>query len=588
MKDIIDESNKLGRPMTGFPSIDKPWLKYYSEEAINAPLPECTIYEYLWENNKDHLDDIALIYFGRKITYKRLFKNIDRAANAFSLYGIKEGSSVVVCMAAVPEAIYAILALNKIGANANMLNPTFTEHQLIDRINETNAEILLVLNELYSRIKSIIPKTKIKTVVTCAAINSLGIAVKVLKNISNIKHTITWDTFTSYAKNTKCKQIEYKPNTPAITVYSSGSTGASKGIQLTNDSINATINEYGSNVYGFKRQDRYFAQVPIWFSTGIVVTMLVPLRYGVTVILEPIYDFEIFYKHILKYKPNFLVTATGLLEYLIKKSSKLKSAKEFKYLCVGGEYISSCAERKYNLWLKSNGAKCNLQKGYGMCECGGTVTNTINQCNVIGSAGIPTPHVVVAAFDLITSKELTYGERGELYVLTPCRMESYFNKPDDTAKRFYIDGNHNVWVKTGDMGYVEEDGNVYVDGRISDSYQNNEETVYLFDIERYILDIPQVRQCKAVVQKIGGENTHVCHIVVDDDTSKEEILMKIRERCSTLPVSHYPRLFKFYETALPIASSGKLDVVQMENDFDNIISVEGENVAKTNNHLRKT
>ncbi|MCM1045438.1 MAG: hypothetical protein NC417_07995 [Candidatus Gastranaerophilales bacterium] len=65
-------TNTTDKPLTGYPSIDKPWLQYYSQEAINAPLPECTIYEYLWENNKDHLDDVALIYFGRKITYKKL------------------------------------------------------------------------------------------------------------------------------------------------------------------------------------------------------------------------------------------------------------------------------------------------------------------------------------------------------------------------------------------------------------------------------------------------------------------------------------------------------------------------------------
>ena len=75
------------KPLTGYPSIDKPWLKYYSKEAINAPLPECSIYEYLWENNKKHLDDVALIYFGRKITYRALFSSTDRAAKSLIAFG---------------------------------------------------------------------------------------------------------------------------------------------------------------------------------------------------------------------------------------------------------------------------------------------------------------------------------------------------------------------------------------------------------------------------------------------------------------------------------------------------------------------
>ncbi len=85
---IINES--IEKELTGYPSIDKPWLKYYSEEALNTPLPECTVYELLWEKNKDHLDDIALMYFGKKISYRRLFESINKVANSFMALGVKK------------------------------------------------------------------------------------------------------------------------------------------------------------------------------------------------------------------------------------------------------------------------------------------------------------------------------------------------------------------------------------------------------------------------------------------------------------------------------------------------------------------
>lgn len=91
----------------GYPSIDKPWLKYYTEEAINAPFPECTIYEYLYLNNKDHLDDIAINYFDRRITYGQLFENIEKTACAFAALGVKEGDIVTICSVTTPEVIYA-------------------------------------------------------------------------------------------------------------------------------------------------------------------------------------------------------------------------------------------------------------------------------------------------------------------------------------------------------------------------------------------------------------------------------------------------------------------------------------------------
>ena len=301
--------------------------------------------------------------------------------------------------------------------------------------------------------------------------------------------------------------------------------------------------------------------------------MLVPLIHGVTVILEPVYDFELFYQHILKYRPNFLVTATGLLDYLLNKQPRSEAYQQFKYLVAGGEYVAPSAEQKYNQWLSDNHNPHGLHKGYGMCECGGTVTSTNESSNILGSAGIPLPHVTVAAFDLITGEEKRYGERGEIRVLTPCRMLGYYKKPAETAKYFHTDAHGNVWACTGDMGYVAEDGNVYVSGRINDSYvTSNGRTVYLFDIERAVLDIPQVRQCKAIPHEINGVMTHICHTALIGGANQEETLRMIKKHgAEKLDSTHQPELFRFYDDALPVAPSGKLDIRKMQENTDHLI-----------------
>ena len=120
----------------------------------------------------------------------------------------------------------------------------------------------------------------------------------------------------------------------------------------------------------------------------------------------------------------------------------------FMYLCAGGEYVAPVAEEKYNRWLADNGNLRGLHKGYGMCECGGTVTYSCERINTVGAAGIPMPHVTVAAFDLVTGEEKRYGERGEIHVLTPCRMRGYYKKPVETAKYFHSDAHGNVWACT--------------------------------------------------------------------------------------------------------------------------------------------
>lgn len=110
-----------GENLTGYPSIDKPWLKYYSEEAINAPLPKCTFYEYVFNRNKDNMDNIAINYYGRDISYRKLFEDISYIAGGFKKIGIKENDVVTICMINSPEAIETIFALNKLGAVSNMI-----------------------------------------------------------------------------------------------------------------------------------------------------------------------------------------------------------------------------------------------------------------------------------------------------------------------------------------------------------------------------------------------------------------------------------------------------------------------------------
>lgn len=562
--------------LTGYPSIDKPWLKHYTKGEINASTPECTIYQKILDNNIDFPEETALLFFGKKITYGELFNHVDRAVSALVSYGVKNGQNVAICMPALPETVYTLLALNKIGANAVLLNPLFEEQQLLARINETESELLFVANELYGRVKNILPKTTIKTIVSCPAVNSLGRLVKIIKKVKRIQGTIVWDDFVSGNNRLDVVPLPYEPNKPAFMVYSSGTTGQSKGIQLTNDGVLTLLVDAKSVFLEMKRQDRYFVQIPLWFSTGLVATLLTSLYYGLIAILEPMYDLKLFSEHIAKYKPNYMITATGLVDYLYSKQYKHSSYKAFKCLAIGGEYVTPQAEERFNKWLQNNGNSIRLQKGYGMCELGSIVTAASVRYNTIGSAGIPTPHVVVAAFDATTNEELTYGKRGEIRVCSPCKMLGYYKNEQATNDFFFTDKTGNTWACTGDMGYVTEDGNVYINGRISDSYQNEQgERVFLFDIERTILSIPEVRQCKVVSTVVAGKETHVAHIVLAyNKHSEKEVLDCIANICyEKLSPDHFPHLLKIHDDALPVSLSGKLNVTEMKKQIDNLFRI---------------
>ena len=360
---------------------------------------------------------------------------------------MEPGDKVILFTSSTPETVFSILALCRIGAVANMINPLFTADQICDRINETGAKLLLVLDQLFEKISGIIQNTSIEKTVVLSAFQEMPVALRLaacLKKRTNIPYSdivISWNKFlngTAIPKNTD--DFPYEKDYPLIMVYSSGTTGASKGIVLTNDGINATISNYENGDFFYNRGDSFLQIIPVWFSTGIVLSVLMPLRIGITVILEPIFSKESFAQDLRKYHPNMTLAATSLWTYAVQSNTLKKcDLSSLKYPITGGEQVLPRVEVSINGFLKEHGCNSPLLKGYGMCELGSTVSTDSQVHRKAGATGFPIIGVTVAAFDMETDHELRYGERGEIRVLSLARMKEYFQKPEATNNYFYID-----------------------------------------------------------------------------------------------------------------------------------------------------
>jgi len=576
----------MAQNLTGYPSIDKPWLKYYSEETKNAKVPECTVYENIYNNNAMHLDATALIYFGHKITYARLFEQVEKAKCAFQALGVKKNDRVVLYTSSTPEMLYTVLALCRIGATANMINPLFTSEQAKDRINETEATVMVVLDQLWGKIKDIIPQTCIKTVIVIPVYASMSGITKVVaswkmkKKLNYNERLISWEHFTAKGEDiTPIADEPYEKNRALIMVYSSGTTGASKAIVLTNDGINATISHYLSPDFPYEHGNTFLQMIPIWFSTGIVLSALMPVCLGVTVVMEPIFSKESFAKDILKYKPNMTLGTTSLWLYAIRNSKLNKIDWSFMmYPITGGEQVSARVETKLNLFFREHNCKSALLKGYGMCELGSTVSTDSSSIHKPGATGFPIKGVSVAAFDIETGDEKRYNERGEIRVLSPCRMKEYYKNPEATAKYFYEDKNGNLWGCTGDVGYVDEDGFIFILGRASDTFTSKSgQKIYCFDIENVVLENENVAQCEVVGHDQGGFDVPAVHIVLEDTCIKspKEILEEVHQNCiNKLSEECIPWGYKFCD-AFPVKNNGKRDMEMIRQDRDGFMMPEG-------------
>ena len=135
--------------LTGYPSIDKPWMKYYSMQIIDSVSPECSIYDYLCINNKDHPNDVAINYYSKRINYKDLFQSIKAAASAFTSVGVQKDEIVTLCTVTLPETIYSLYGLNMIGAVANMTDPRTSADGLREYIKEVDSRIVVCIDVVY-------------------------------------------------------------------------------------------------------------------------------------------------------------------------------------------------------------------------------------------------------------------------------------------------------------------------------------------------------------------------------------------------------------------------------------------------------
>ena len=584
MEEIIMQNKEL----TGYPSIDKPWKRFYEGIEQKKLFLDTTPYIGLIQNNKDYPDEIAIEYFGAKISFSELFKNIDSVAKALTEFGIKKGDFVTICSTTTPEVIYAFYAISKIGAVANVMSPFYTSDELLSRINECDSKLVIMVDKFMPKFKDAFSKEKDKKVVVLPLMNSSILRFVTKGYKANKTNEVSWNDFVKSGKDGKETAVQpYEYHSPMAMVYSSGTTGASKGILLSVDSFQRLINAYGNSGFDTSRRQAVFQNIPPWHSTGLSLGINFPLSFGVKVCTDPRFDHDVFIKSVLKYKPEYILTNTSMYQgFTFDKSLKRlkgKSLSFLKYPVEGGEPLTEKDIENIETVFRTHGSNARLLNGYGECECGATVTTDITSKKFSNDAsGIPLPNITTVGIFNDDYTELKYGERGNILVKTEIGMLEYYKNPKATKEFFYDAPNGDRWSKTGDIGYLNEDGSLVVLGRKSDISTINGIDIYNFDIERAILKSDKVKLCEIQTHP-NDDNRLVAHIVWENDVNEllktqsnktEDYLKELQAiaRKNLSIADAVPESFCIWES-FPSAPSGKRDISLIKNSVDNLIEI---------------
>lgn len=558
--------------------IPTPWSKYYTDEELNIKIPNISLYKQVVNSSESYPDFLAYKYLGRKVTYKKFVKQIDKAAIAFKKLNVKKGDIVTICLPNIPESLIAFYALNKLGAIANMLHPLSAEEEIKESLNSTKSKFLVMADMFYNKIKDIINSTEVKKVIFVSPSDSMKLLLKIGYRLINInkyeryprnERFISWNKFISSSNFNK---IEISDNngkdTPAVILHSGGTSGKPKNVVLQNRAFILGAKQEKIMLKRLNAGDCCLAIMPNFHGFGLSVCMHTPLALGCYTILIPQFDSKKFDVLFNKEKPTCVLGVPTLFEALISNNNVKNLDLSFlKYVVSGGDMLSKSLEEKINKYLKEHNSTAIITQGYGMTEALAAVCLGTDDVNKSGSVGIPLAGNHIKIINPSTRKTNPYNVVGEICINNKALMMGYLNNESETNEALQIHDDGHIWLHTGDLGYMDEDGFLFCKGRAKRMIITSGYNVYPSHIEEVIEAHPAVLQCTVVgVPHPYKQEVPKAFIVLKDGFHGLFVKNEIKEYCKkNLAKYMVPHEF-VYRKKLPKTKLGKVDFKKLESD----------------------
>ena len=559
--------------------LDAPWSKYYTEDDLNYRIPNISIYEQVRRSSIKYPNNIAISYLGKKIKYKKLIKQIDNCAKGFKRLGVKKGDIVTIMLPNVPEVLISLYALNKIGAIGNMTHPLSAEGEIEETLLTTRSKYLIIYDARYDKIKDFIYNMGLNKVIFVSPADSLSFIKRTVYKISQRKKFthhpnnslfMNWRSFYRMSKRSKKFNIKkYGKNTPAVILHSGGTSGKPKNIVIQNRAFIFAAKGEQIDLIRLTPSDSALAIMPNFHGFGLSVLMHTPLALGCSTILVPTFDAKKFDTLFKKTKPTCVLGVPTLFEALVNSDNEKNLDLSFlKYVISGGDLLSDALEDKINKYLKDHNSKAIITQGYGLSEALACVTMAHDDINKKGSSGIPLAGNYIKILDPNTREKLDYGETGEIVISGKALMMGYLNDDVETNEALQVHDDGHVWLHTGDLGYMDEDGFLFYKGRIKRMIISSGYNIYPSHIEEIIQKHPAVLQCSVIgVPHDYKGQVAKAFVVLNDGYLGMLVKKDIMDFCKKNLAKYMMPSEIVIRKKLPKTKLGKVDFQKLQSDI---------------------
>ena len=559
-----------------------PWVSHYGDVPFHLEYPKDTMSGVVLATAEKYPTLPALSYMGRIIPYSLLEKNIKITAKAFASIGIKEGDTVTVCLPNVPQAIYCLYALNHIGAIASMIHPLSAESEIEFYLRTAGSKCAITLDQFYPKFEEVMKKYPLEKLIIASAGSELGAVKKVAFSLMNLgkmpklpknNTVMKWNEFFALGKKFKGDEpkVEKCDKDVAVILFSGGTTGTTKGIMLSNLNFNALALQTAAMSHYDIHSMRMLAAMPVFHGFGLGVCIHTMLVAGGLSILVPRFNVKAYANLIKTEKPNFIAGVPTLFEAITR--NPYLDGVSLDFLCgvfSGGDSLSVELKKKFDKFLDDHGSPVHVREGYGTTECV-TASCLTPYCEEReASIGLPYPDTYYQICAVGTCDEVPYGEDGEICLCGPSVMVGYMNNEAETANTLRTHADGNVWLHTGDLGKMDEDGFIYFKQRIKRMIITSGYNVYPSQIENILDAHPKVQMSCVIGVKDPYKMQKVKAFIVLRDGIKpsEDIRQELHEYCKK-NVAKYalPYQIEFREE-LPKTLVGKVAYTVLEKEAE--------------------
>jgi long-chain acyl-CoA synthetase len=560
--------------------MSKPWLKFYPEgvpETVEAP--DLSVPEIFDAVSTKYSGNTALIFYGKKISYKELRELTDRFAAALADLGVVKGDRVALYLLNCPQYVIAYFGALKAGATVTPISPVYTSKEVKHQLEDSGAETVVCQDILYDNVEK--TGLRLKNVI----LTNIGDYLPSLKKLLGKSALgkvygemhVPSPAEVKAAGHHQFQELlrKYPPRPPQIRIeprkdiavlpYTGGTTGLPKAAILTHYNMVA-LQAQLTAFWPFYEEGKevVLAFLPFFHIYGQVVVMLGSLAQGLTVVLFTTPDIDEILSAMERYRASAFYGVPTLYEYL-KEYEKTDQVnwKRLKLIACGADTLHHSTIEG---WKRRTGT--GIMEGYGMTETTAVSHGSPYHRPKIGSFGVPIPGVTAAIIQHESTEFVPVGEVGELILSGPNIMEGYWRRPEDT-KEVLIELEGKKWLRTGDLVSMDEEGYFHFFDRKRDLIKYKGYSVFARHVEEVLYQHPQVKAAGVVgVPDPTVGQIIKAHVVLQSEArgkvSEEELVEYCKQH-----LAHYkvPKIIEF-RGELPKTDVGKVSRRELRDESE--------------------